>query len=96
MNSSLISTARASQFAAVILLLIVGLNADTALGQYDPQAPEPMAKLRGNLVIHGGGKVAEDVYKKFVDLAGGSQQYANDDRKSQIQLVHGLPAMALR
>ena len=51
-----------------LLFLVAPLNA-----QYDPQAPEPIAKLRGALVLHGGGPVSAAVREKFVQLAGGAK-----------------------
>lgn len=43
----------------------------SALGQYDPAAPEPIRKLRGSLVIHGGDTVQDAVRDRFVELAAG-------------------------
>ena len=57
--------------------LLAGLGAAVltcALGlagpQYDPDAPEPIARIRGSLVLGGGGELSEDVYARFVELAG--------------------------
>ena len=55
-----------------LLFLVAPLSA-----QYDPQAPEPISKLRGALVLHGGGPggaaVSTEVREKFVQLAGGAK-----------------------
>lgn len=43
------------------------------MAQYDPTGPEPVGKLRGALVLHGGGPVSEEVRETFVELAGGTK-----------------------
>lgn len=43
------------------------------MAQYDPTAPEPVAKLRGSLLLHGGGPVSQEVRETFVELAGGTK-----------------------
>lgn len=40
------------------------------MAQYDPTAPEPVGKLRGSLLLHGGGPVSQEVRETFVELAG--------------------------
>jgi cyanophycinase len=60
---------------AFLALLAVGspLAAADAFAQYDPAAPEPVGKIRGSLVMHGGGAIQESVRDRFVQLAGGKQ-----------------------
>lgn len=55
-------------FAAAALSLVRPCRA-----QFDPDAPEPIGKLRGALVIHGGGALPEVVVERFLALAGGSE-----------------------
>lgn len=43
------------------------------MAQYDPMAPEPVAKLRGSLLLHGGGPVSREVRETLVELAGGAK-----------------------
>jgi cyanophycinase len=45
----------------------------TALAQHDPTAQEPLRKLGGSLLLHGGGKMDKRVRETFVELAGGPQ-----------------------
>lgn len=55
-----------------LVICVVAVLADCGLltAQYDPAAPEPVGKLRGALVLHGGGPVSQEVRETFVDLAG--------------------------
>ena len=63
------------RFLTVVLLCVAALFVFVAPlpAQYDPQAPEPISKLRGSLLLHGGGPVAMSVREKFVQLAGGEK-----------------------
>ncbi len=56
---------------ALAVLLSIFFLPFLAFGQFDPSAPEPIRKLRGSLVIHGGGTVQDSVRDKFLELAGG-------------------------
>ncbi len=47
------------------------LQPSPSRAQYDPRAPEPIGKIRGSLVIHGGGAMPDAVRDRFVELAGG-------------------------
>ncbi|MBS0206850.1 MAG: cyanophycinase [Planctomycetes bacterium] len=53
------------------LLIILG-NCAPLPAQYAPGSPEPISKIRGALLLHGGGSVADSVRAEFVELAGGS------------------------
>jgi cyanophycinase len=56
----------------VIVLLGILLQARTgAFAQYDRAAPEPVGKIRGSLVVHGGGNLQDSICDRFVELAGG-------------------------
>lgn len=44
-----------------------------AQAQYDPNAREPVRKINGSLVLHGGGKLDERVRETFIQLAGGNK-----------------------
>ena len=52
------------------LIVVMGVSGEL-LAQYDPNAPEPISKIRGSLLLHGGGPVADNVRAAFVELAGG-------------------------
>ena len=54
-------------------MLLFALLAGRAGAQYDPHAAEPIAKLRGALLLHGGGPISAAVADRFVQLAGGEQ-----------------------
>jgi cyanophycinase len=59
----------------VLTVLISGvlLAPRHVAAQYDPTAVEPVGKIRGSLVIHGGGAVQDSVQARFVELAGGRE-----------------------
>jgi cyanophycinase len=42
-----------------------------AAAQYDGAAREPIGKIRGSLLIHGGGPLQEAIVARFVEIAGG-------------------------
>lgn len=75
-------TAYARRFVRFVKLLVglfvacfvaLGACADPAVGQYDPDAPEPIERLRGSLYLHGGGPVTTSVRHEFLELAGGAE-----------------------
>src|SRR6185436_10999262 len=45
----------------------------TSRGQYDSKGIEPVAILKGALLLHGGGPVKPEIRQKFVELAGGKE-----------------------
>lgn len=56
----------------VMILMCSGIGwPPLAQAQYDPNAAEPVAKLRGALLLHGGGRIGEAVRSRFLELAGG-------------------------
>jgi cyanophycinase len=50
---------------------LLAILATPARAQYDPAAPEPISKIRGSLVIGGGGSISDAIADRFVELAGG-------------------------
>ncbi len=56
-----------------ILALVFTVSIRPASGQYDPDAPEPLAGLGGSLVLGGGGELPAEVFDTFVELAGGEE-----------------------
>ena len=58
--------AAATRSALAFVLIAGSLSA-----QYDETAPEPIAPLRGTLFVGGGGTLPDEVYQRFVELAGG-------------------------
>lgn len=57
----------------MICVMAVLADCGSLMAQYDPAAPEPVGKLQGALVLHGGGPVSQEVRKTFVELAGGAK-----------------------
>jgi cyanophycinase len=57
------------------LPLLISLTPAVSLCQYDPYAIEPVGKLNGSLLLHGGGKMDERTRKVFVELAGGKEAH---------------------
>ena len=55
----------------IAILAIVPLWTGIAQAQFDAAAPEPIGKLSGSLLIHGGGTIATEVIDRFIELAGG-------------------------
>ncbi len=41
--------------------------------QYDPHYPEPLPPLNGNLFLHGGGSVSQEMREAFTQIAGGKK-----------------------
>lgn len=66
-----------SKLRASLLLVMsccfVGIGTERARGQYDPTAPEPIEKLRGSILLHGGGPLQRELREKFSELAGGKK-----------------------
>ncbi len=62
---------RTSRFLICVMAVLADCGSLTA--QYDPAAPEPVGKLQGALVLHGGGPVSQEVRRTFVELAGGAK-----------------------
>ena len=62
-----------SRYHLISLLWLAITCCQTSFGQYEPNAREPVRKLGGSLVLHGGGNLDESVRKTFVELAGGNQ-----------------------
>ena len=50
----------------VVLALHVSLGA-----QYDPKAVEPIPRLKGTFFVGGGGTLPEEIFDRFVQMAGG-------------------------
>lgn len=44
-----------------------------AHAQFDAQAPEPIGKLRGAVLLHGGGELTDKAAARFLALAGGKE-----------------------
>ena len=61
---------RCFQLVLGSVLLWMGI-AGPLRAQYEPNVPEPISKIRGSLLLHGGGPVADNVRAEFVKLAGG-------------------------
>jgi cyanophycinase len=64
----------ASSVRFLVLGLLLGVcaaaaGAETILGMPAPRDP----KKPGSLVLHGGGRISEDVFERFIELAGGKQ-----------------------
>jgi cyanophycinase len=60
-------------FQLVLLSVFLGMGIPEPLrAQYEPNVPEPISKIRGSLLLHGGGPVADSVRAEFVKLAGGN------------------------
>lgn len=57
------------RFTLFILLLLSG---GAARAQFDPQAPEPIGRVRGAVYLHGGGLLTTDMRRSFLSLAGGA------------------------
>lgn len=57
----------------LLWLAAVPLSVGPLQAQYDPTAPEPATRLRGSLLLHGGGTVSAEVRQRFVELAGGAR-----------------------
>ena len=49
------------------------LQAAALRAQYDAAAPEPIGKLRGAVVLHGGGALSDAIVDRFIELAGGKE-----------------------
>lgn len=58
--------------ALFLLLLILLFTKASLRAQYDPTAAEPIGKLKGTLLLHGGGSLSSETRKLFVMLAGES------------------------
>lgn len=58
---------------AASCVCIAFLLCHSAVAQYDPNAKEPLRKLNGSLLLHGGGKLDKRVRETFVELAGGKE-----------------------
>ena len=63
---------RRNRIAAWLLFVAAISFSRSCPAQYDPQAPEPIGKLPGTLVIHGGGALPEAIAERFLALAGGA------------------------
>jgi cyanophycinase len=73
MNDSSGFISRAALTQALFLFLLNFLFTDVSLhAQYDPNAAEPIGKLKGTLLLHGGGAMSSETRKLFVMLAGDS------------------------
>ena len=57
------------------LALLISLTPAVSLSQYDPNAIEPIGKLNGSLLLHGGGKMDERTRQVFVELAGSKEAH---------------------
>ena len=68
--ASLVHRPRLISFLLGLLVLDLGTTS-SLMAQYVPNAPEPISRIQGALLLHGGGPVAENVRGAFVDLAGG-------------------------
>lgn len=64
------ATRFAARFAFVFVTFLGAPLAAPA--QYDSNAAAPIGRIRGSLVIHGGGEVQQSVRSRFVELAGGT------------------------
>lgn len=62
------------QFLFVVCLIAEFLGTVSPVqAQFDATAPQPISRLQGALVLHGGGPVATEVRARFVELAGGAK-----------------------
>jgi cyanophycinase len=58
--------------ALFLLLLNLSFTTASLRAQYDTNAVEPIGKLKGTLLLHGGGALSSETRKLFVMLAGDS------------------------
>ncbi len=73
MNYSSGSISWAPSPQALLFLLLNLLFTDASIrAQYDTKAAEPIGKLKGSLLLHGGGSLSSETRKLFVMLAGDS------------------------
>ena len=77
--------------ASILLGLITCICSSALHAQYDPNAPEPIPRLKGTLFVGGGGVMPAEAYQRFVELAGGK-----DAKIVVLSVVHRCAGQDLR
>lgn len=66
-----VSSAYRQSTSLVVWIACWNLSSAWVSAQYDPQAAEPVSRLAGAVVMHGGGEVSGELRRKFIELSGG-------------------------
>ena len=57
----------------MLTAVLLGFAAQDVRSQYDPNAAEPIPRLKGTLFLGGGGELPGEVYTHFIEMAGGDE-----------------------